>query len=75
MTRTVTKQEDGTMYLNGPAYADYMDLGSSYGHLFKPPFDYYMEVYPTPSGYRITPLGLQRYSVMAGWRASGLSTK
>lgn len=63
------------MYLNGPAYADYMDLGADYGHLFKPPFHYYQEVYTTTNGYRITAEGLLRYGVMSSWRESGLKTK
>lgn len=74
-TRTITKANDGSMYLNGPAYADYMHLGYEYGYLFKPPFHYYQEVYPTTNGYRITADGLLHYGVMASWRDSGLRGK
>lgn len=73
--KTITKTGDGNMYLNGPAYVDYMDLGSDCGHLFKPPYSYYHEIYLTTNGYRITPDGLLHYGIMSSWKKSGLITK
>lgn len=73
--RQVLKSSDGNMYLNGPAYADYMDVSYEYAFLFAPPFQYELEVNTTTNGYRISAEGLMRYGVMSGWRAERLRSK
>lgn len=72
--REITKT-GGAIYLNGPAYADYMQVGYEYAYFFSPPFHYALEVSTTTNGYRITPDGLLHYGVMSGWRTSGLKPK
>lgn len=73
--RQVTKANDGKMYLNGPAYSDYMEVGYEYAFLFAPPFHYALEVSTTTNGYQISPEGLMRYGIMSGWREAKLKSK
>lgn len=73
--REITKADDGKMYLNGPAYSDYMEVGYEYAFLFKPPFHYALEVNTTTNGYVISPDGLLHYGIMSGWRNSKLKSK
>lgn len=63
------------MYLNGPAYADYMEAGYEYAFLFHPPFEYALEVSTTTNGYLVSPEGLLRYGLMSGWRAGKLRSR
>lgn len=73
--REITKADNGKMYLNGPAYSDYMEVGYEYAYLFKPPFQYDQEVTTTTNGYVISPDGLLHYGIMSGWRNSKLRSK